>query len=108
MLSLQAVRREVDLQSEHKSNTNSFEVIEAQVSRLRPALVRHDVCGGEGADHSGGERARSESRVPTGQVFTWRRQAAVKSGPKTAGATGPTFAMVALNGVAAGGIVEVG
>lgn len=50
--------------------------------------------------------ARTQGLSPQ-QVFTWRRQAAGKSGPKTAGAAGPSFAMVALDGAEAGAIVEL-
>jgi hypothetical protein len=91
--------RPVDLQSEHRSSTSSLEV------RGADGLRR------EGGDRSGGERARSERSRAHGltpqQVFTWRQQAVGKPGAKTAGATDPTFAMVAVDGVEAGGIVEL-
>ena len=105
------------MQSEHKSSTSSFEVIEAEVSRLdaSPATPRRRWSAAAkerivaasmepGANVSA--LARTHGLSPQ-QVFTWRRQAAGKSGPKTAGAASPSFAMVALDGVAADGMVEL-
>jgi transposase len=105
------------LQSEHKSSTSSFEVIEAQVSRLdaSPATPRRrwSAAAKERIVAAASEPGANVSAIARAhglrpqQVFTWRRQAAGKSGPKTAGAAGPTFAMVALDGVEGGGIVEL-
>lgn len=105
------------MQSEHKSSTSSFEVIEAQVSRLdaSPAMPRRRWSGAAkerivaaasepGANVSAIARAHG---LRPQQVFTWRRQAASKSVPKAAEAAGPSFAMVALDGVEAGGILEL-
>jgi transposase len=108
--------REVDLQSEHKSSTDSFGVIEAQVSRLdaSPATPRRRwsaaakerivVASMEpGANVSA--IARTHGLSPQ-QVFTWRRRAGGKSG-QSAGVAGPSFAMVALDATEAGGVVEL-
>jgi len=106
------------LQSEHKSSTSSFEVIEAQVSRLdaspatprrrwsAPAKERIVAAASEpGANVSA--IARAHGLTPQ-QVFTWRRQAAGKSRKKEMGAAaGPSFAVVALDGEDAGGVVEI-
>jgi transposase len=100
------------LQSEHKSSTSSFEVIEAQVSRLdaSPATPRRRwsaaakeriVAAASEPGVNVSAIARAHGLRPQ-QVFTWRRQAA-----KTAGAAGPTFAMVELDGVEAGGVLEI-
>jgi transposase len=105
------------LQSEHKSRTNSFAVIEAEVSRLdaSPATPRRRwsaaakeriVVASMEPGVNVSAMARTQGLSPQ-QVFTWRRQAAGKSGPKTAGAAGPSFAMVALDGAEAGAIVEL-
>jgi transposase len=104
------------LQSEHKSSTDSFEVIEAEVSRLdaSPATLRRRwsaaakerivaAASEPGANVSALARAHGLSPQ---QVFAWRRRAAGRSGPKTACA-GPSFAMVALDGGEAGGVVEL-
>ena len=105
------------MQSEHKSSTSSFEVIEAQVSRLdaSPATPRRRwsaaakeriVAAASEPGVNVSAVARAHGLTPQ-QVFTWRRQAASKSGPKTAGTTGPTFAMVELDGAEAGGVLEI-
>lgn len=109
--------REDDLQSEHKSSTSSFEVIEAEVSRLdaSPATPRRRwsaaakerivaAASEPGANVSA--LARIHGLSPQ-QVFTWRRQAAGMAGQKTGGAADPSFAMVALDGAEAGGVVEI-
>ena len=113
---LGGVLGEVALQSEHKSSTNSFAVIDAQVSRLdaSPATPRRrwSAAAKERIVAAASEHgvnvsaiARAHGLSPQ-QVFTWRRQAADRSGQKTAGTTGPSFAMVALDGAEAGSIVE--
>jgi transposase len=105
------------LQSEHKSRTNSFAVIEAEVSRLdvSPATPRRRwseaakeriVASSMEPGANVSVIARTHGLSPQ-QVFTWRRQAAGKSGSKTAGTAGSSFAMVALDGVEAGGMVEL-
>jgi len=105
------------LQSEHKSSTSSIEVIEAQVSRLdaSPATLRRRwsaaakeriVAAASEPGVNVSAIARAHGLTPQ-QVFTWRRQVAGKSGQKTAGAAGPTFAMVELDGAEAGGVVEI-
>jgi transposase len=111
------VVREADLQSEHKSSTSGFEVIEAQVSRLdaSPARSRRQwsaaakerivaAASEPGANVSAIARAHGLSPQ---QVFTWRRQAVGKPGQKPVDTAGPSFAMVALDGVEAGGVVEL-
>ena len=51
--------------------------------------------------------ARTHGLSPQ-QVFTWRRQATSKFKKKAMeAAAGPSFAMVALDGVDAGGVVEI-
>ena len=106
------------MQSEHKSSTSSFEVIEAQVSPLdaSPATPRRRwssaakerivaAASEPGANVSAIARAHG---LKPQQVFTWRRQVASKPGPKTAGTASPTFAMVELDRVeAGGGVVEI-
>jgi transposase len=104
------------LQPEHKSSTSSFEVIEAQVSRLdaSPATPRRRwsasakerivaAASEPGANVSA--IARTHGLSPQ-QVFTWRRQAARKPREKDM-RTGPSFAMVAVDGVDSGGMVEI-
>ncbi len=49
--------------------------------------------------------ARTHGLKPQ-QVFTWRRQAAGKSG-KRGTAAGPSFAMVAVDGGDGGGTIEI-
>jgi transposase len=106
------------MQSEHKSSTSSFEVIEAQVSRLdaSPATPRRRwsasakerivaAASEPGANVSA--IARAHGLTPQ-QVFTWRRQAAGESRKKEMGAeAGPSFAVVAVDGEDAGGVVEI-
>jgi len=96
------------LQSEHKSSTSSFEVIEAQVSRLdaSPATRRRRWSASEpGVNVSA--LARTHGLSPQ-QVFTWRRQAAGKSRKKEMGAAaGPSFAVVTVDRVDAGSVVEI-
>jgi len=105
------------LQSEPKSSTKSFEVIEAEVSRLEanPATPRRRwsaaakerivVAATEpGANVSA--IARSNGLSPQ-QVFAWRRKAAGNSGQNNASTAAPTFAMVAIDAAEAGGIVEL-
>jgi len=105
------------LQSEHKSGTSSFEVIETEVLRLdaSPATRRRrwSVAAKErivaasmepGANVSA--IARTHGLSPQ-QVFTWRRQGAGKAGRKKVAAAGPSFAMVALDGMGSGGEVEI-
>lgn len=106
------------MQSEHKSSTSSFEVIEAQVSRLEasPATPRRRwsaaakerivaVASEPGANVSA--IARAHGLTPQ-QVFTWRRQMANKSRkPETGAAASPSFAMVAVESEDAGGVVEI-
>jgi transposase len=109
--------REVDLQSEHKPSTSSFEVIAAQVSRLdaSPAAPRRRwsaaakerivaAASAPGANVSAIARAHGLSPQ---QVFTWRRHAAGTSRKAGMGAASPSFAMVAVDAVEAGGIVEL-
>ena len=105
------------MQSEHKSSTSSFEVIEGQVSPLdsSPATPRRRwsaaakerivaAASEPGANVSA--LARSNGLSPQ-QIFTWRRQASGKPGKKNIGGTaGPSFAMVALDGVGSG-VVEI-
>ena len=109
--------REVDLQSEHKSSTSSFEVIEAEVSRLdaSPARPRRQwssaakeriVAAASEPGVNVSALARTHGLSPQ-QVFTWRRQAVGKSGKKETGMAGASFAMVALDGVSGGGVVEI-
>lgn len=101
------------MQSAHKSSTSSFEVIEAQVSRLdaSPATPRRRwsaaakerivaAASVPGANVSAIARAHGLSPQ---QVFTWRRQAAGSTPRKTAG---PSFAMVAVDRVSEG-VVEI-
>lgn len=103
------------MQSEHKSSPSSFEVIEAQVSRLdaSPATPRRRwsasakerivaAASEPGANVSA--IARTHGLSPQ-QVFTWRRQAAGKSRKRAMG--GLSFAMVAVDGMDAGGVVEI-
>ncbi len=105
------------MQSEPKSSTKSFEVIEAQVSPrdAGPATPRRrwSAAAKERIVAASLERganvsaiARTHGLSPQ-QVFTWRRQAVRQSGQKSAGAAAPSFAMVALDGAAAGGIVAL-
>lgn len=106
------------MQSAHKSSTSSFEVIEAQVSRLdaSPATPRRRWSGAAkeriiaAASEPGvnvSAIARAHGLTPQ-QVFTWRRQAAGKPREKaTGGAAGTSFAVVAVDGVDAGGVVEI-
>lgn len=106
------------MQSEHKSSTSSFEVIEAQVSRLdaSPATPRRrwSAAAKERIIAAASEPgvnvsaiARAHGLTPQ-QVFTWRRQAAGKPREKaTGGAAGTSFAVVAVDGVDAGGVVEI-
>ncbi len=106
------------MQSEHKPNISSFEVIEAEVSRLdaSPATPRRrwSVVAKERIVAAASEPganvsalARTHGLSPQ-QVFTWRRQAAGKSRKKVKGAAvGPSFAVVALDGVDVGGSVEI-
>jgi len=104
------------LQSEHKSSTSSFEVIEARVSRLdaSPATRRRRwsaaakeriVAAASEPGVNVSAIARTHGLSPQ-QVFTWRRQSAGKSGKKGPGA-GPPFAMVVVDGVDGGGMVEI-
>ena len=106
------------MQSEPKSSTSSFEVIEAQVSRLdaSPATPRRRwsasakerivaAASEPGANVSA--IARTHGLSPQ-QVFTWRRRAAGKSRKQErAAVAGPSFAMVAVDGMDAGGVVEI-
>jgi transposase len=105
------------LQSEHKSSTSSFEVIEAQVSRLdaSPATRRRrwSAAAKERIVAAAGEPGSNVSAIAHAhgllpqQVFTWRRQAAIKSRKKvTGGAADPSFAMVAVDS-ADTGVVEI-
>jgi transposase len=104
------------LQSEHKSRTSSFEVIEAEVSRLdaSPATPRRRwsavakdriVAAASEPGVNVSAIARTHGLKPQ-QVFTWRRQAAGKSGKKGT-AAGPSFAMVAVDVGDGGGTVEI-
>lgn len=105
-----------DLQSEHRSSTRSFELIEAEVSRLEAspetprrrwsASAKERIVAAAtepGANVSA--VARSNGLSPQ-QVFAWRRKAAVSSGQKNTGPAIPSFAMVAID-AEAGGIVEL-
>jgi len=106
------------LQSEHKSSTSSFEVIEAQVSRLdaspAPPRRRWSASAKERIVAAASEPganvsalARAHGLTPQ-QVFTWRRQAAGESRKKEMGAeAGPSFAVVAVDGEDAGSVVEI-
>ena len=104
------------MQSESKSSTKSFELIEAEVSPLEasPATPRRRWSAAAkerivaaamepGANVSA--IARSNGLSPQ-QVFGWRRKAAVNSGPENAGAA-PSFAVVAIDAAQAGGVVEL-
>jgi transposase len=109
---------EVDLQSEHKSSTSSFEVIEAEVSRLdaSPGRPRRQwsteakeriVAAACEPGVNVSAIARTHGLSPQ-QVFTWRRQAGGKSGKKEKGSVaGPAFAMIALEDAGGGGVVEI-
>jgi transposase len=105
------------LQSEHRSSTKSFELIEAKVSHLEasPATPRRRwsaaakerivaAAAQPGANVSA--IARSNGLSPQ-QVFAWRRRAAANSAPKNTGTAAPSFAMVAIDAVEAGGMVEL-
>jgi transposase len=105
------------LQSEHKCSTSSVEVIEAQVTRLdaSPATARRRwsaaakerivaAASAPGANVSA--IARTHGLTPQ-QVFTWRRQAVGKSRKEMGAAAGPSFAVVAVDGEDAGGVVEI-
>jgi transposase len=105
-----------DLQSEHKSSTKSFELIEAEVSRLEAspetARRRWSAAAKErivaaatqpGANVSA--IARTHGLSPQ-QVFAWRRKASGNSGEKNPGMAVPSFAMVAIE-AEAGGVVEL-
>jgi len=105
-----------DLQSEHKSSTKSFELIEAEVSRLEAspetprrrwsAAAKERIVAAAtqpGANISA--IARSNGLSPQ-QVFAWRRKAAGNWGQKNAGTAVPSFAMVAID-AEAGGVVEL-
>ena len=106
------------MQSEHKSSTSSFEVIEAQVSRLdaSPATRRRRwsasakeriVVAASEPGVNVSALARTHGLSPQ-QVFTWRRQAAGKSRKKEMGAAaGPSFAVVTVDRVDAGSVVEI-
>ena len=104
------------MQSESKSSTKSFELIEAEVSPLEasPATPRRRWSAAAkerivaaamepGANVSA--IARSNGLSPQ-QVFGWRRKAAVNSGPENAGPA-PSFAVVAIDAAQAGGVVEL-
>jgi transposase len=104
------------LQSELKSSTKSFEVIEAEVSHLEasPATARRRWSGAAkerivmaalepGANVSA--IARSNGLSPQ-QVFAWRRKTVGNLRRKIATAA-PSFAMVALDAAEAGGMVEL-
>jgi len=105
------------LQSEHKSSTKSFAVIEAEVSPLEasPATPRRrwSVAAKErivaaatepGANVSA--IARSNGLRPQ-QLFTWRRKAAAAGILRDADGTVPPFAQVAIEAAATGGMVEL-
>lgn len=104
------------MQSEPKSSTKSFELIEADVSRLEasPAILRRRwsaaakeriVAAATEPGANVAAIARSNGLSPQ-QVFAWRRKAAVNPGAKHAGSA-PSFAMVAIDAGAAGGMVEL-
>ena len=104
------------MQSEPKSSTKSFAVIDAEVSPLEasPATPRRrwSAAAKERIVVAAMERganvsaiARSNGLSPQ-QVFAWRRKAAANSGPKNAGLA-PPFAVVAIDAAEAGGLVEL-
>jgi transposase len=106
-----------DLQSEHKSSTKSFELIEAEVSHLEasPETPRRR-WSAAAKERIVAEAARPRANVSAiarsnglspQQVFAWRRKAAISSGQKNMGSAVPSFATVALDGVEAGGVVEL-
>ena len=105
------------MQPEHKSGHNSFQVIEAKVSRLdaSPAVSRRRWSAAAkerivaeaiapGANVS--EIARAHGLSPQ-QVFAWRRQAVRAGGDGGDTGTGPTFVAVELVDGEAGGTVEL-
>src|ERR1700685_263799 len=105
-----------DLQSEHKSSTKSFELIEAEVSRLEAspetprrrwsaAAKERIVTAAVQPGANVSAIARTHGRSPQ-QVFAWRRKAAVNSGQRNVGTAVTSFAMVAIDAAEAGGIVE--
>jgi transposase len=117
MLCLSTDGREDALQSEHKSSTKSFEVIEAGVSPLEasPATPRRRwsaaakerivaAAAQPGANVSA--IARSNGLRPQ-QIFTWRRKAAAAGRLRDVGTAVPSFARVTIEAAAAGGIVEL-
>jgi transposase len=105
-----------DLQSEHKSSTKSFELIEAEVSRLEAspetprrrwsaAAKERIVAAATQPGANVSAIARTHGLSPQ-QVFAWRRKAAGNSGEKNTGMAVPSFAMVAIE-AEAGGVVEL-
>jgi transposase len=105
------------LQSEPKSSTKSFELIDAEVSRLEAspetprrrwsaAAKERIVAAATRPGANVSAIARSNGLSPQ-QVFAWRRKAAGNSGQKNAGTAVPSFAMVAIDVAAGGGIMEL-
>ncbi len=101
------------MQSEPKSSTKSFELIETQVSRLEasPATPRRRwsaaakeriVMAAMAPGSNVSAIARNNGLSPQ-QVFAWRRQAA---GPKKPTAAA-SFALVAVDTAEVGGMVEL-
>src|ERR1700683_5601619 len=97
-----------DLQSEHKSSTKSFELIEAEVSRLEasPETPRRRWSAAATQPSANVSAIARTHGLSPQQVFAWRRKAAGNSGEKNTGMAVPSFAMVAIE-AEAGGVVEL-
>jgi len=109
--------RELNLQSGHKSEASSFQVIEASVSRLdaSPATPRRRWSAAAkerivaeatkpGANVSA--IARAHGLTPQ-QVFTWRRDAVRKAKAEGEAAVVSPFAAVAIAAPEAAGAIEL-
>ncbi len=104
------------MQSEHKSSTKSFELIEAEVSRLEAspetprrrwseAAKERIVAAAAQPGANVSAIARTHGLSPQ-QVFAWRRKAVVGSGAKNPGTAAPSFAMVTIDAEVSG-VVEL-
>lgn len=104
------------MQSEPKSSSKSFGLIEAEVSPLEasPAMPRRRwstaakeriVAAATEPGANVSAIARSNGLLPQ-QVFAWRRKAAIDPRAKNAGMA-PSFAMVAVDAGAVNGMVEL-
>ena len=105
------------MQSEHKSSTKSFEVIEGEVSPLEasPATPRRRwsvavkeqiVAAATQPGSNVSAIARSNGLRPQ-QLFTWRRRAAIAGMLRDADTPVPSFSRVAIEAAATGGMVEL-